>query len=77
MKKIIMSTLIVTAILVAVIVSAGCAAQSASQSTTPTTPQSTVQADTGKITVTDMPTGPWMSRKHPSGLLAWEPVPCG
>ncbi|MDO9326412.1 MAG: iron ABC transporter substrate-binding protein [Methanoregula sp.] len=54
MKKIIMSTLIIGAILVAVIVSAGCTAHSASQSTTLTTPQSTVQAETGKITVTDM-----------------------
>lgn len=54
MKKIIVSTLIIGAILVSVIVSVGCTAQSASQSTTQTTPQSTVQADTGKITVTDM-----------------------
>nr|WP_320160961.1 iron ABC transporter substrate-binding protein [uncultured Methanoregula sp.] len=46
MKKIIVTTLIISAILVALLVSAGCAAQSKPQITTP--------ADSGKITVTDM-----------------------
>lgn len=69
MKKIIMSALVIGAILIAVLVSAGCTAQSTSQNTTLTTPLTTVQADTGKITVTDMANRTVDVRKAPQRII--------
>ena len=69
MKKILTSTLIITAIFIALLVSAGCTAQSTPQSTALTTPQSSIQADTGKITVTDMANRTVEVKQNPQRII--------
>ena len=69
MKKIIVSTLIIATILAVLLVSAGCTAQSTPQNSAHTNTQTTQQADTGKITVTDMANRTVDVKKDPQRII--------
>lgn len=69
MKKIIVSTLIIATILALFLVSAGCTALSTPQSSAQLNTQNSPQADTGKITVTDMANRTVDVKKDPQRII--------
>lgn len=69
MKKMIACTLIIAAILAAIVVSAGCTARSTPQSSAQMSTQNPPQADTGKISITDLANRTVEVKKDPQRII--------
>ncbi|MFA4848963.1 MAG: iron ABC transporter substrate-binding protein [Methanoregula sp.] len=69
MKKIIVTTLIIATILAVLLVSAGCTALNTPQNSAHMNTQTTQQADTGKITITDMANRTVDVKKDPQRII--------